>query len=98
MFAVSGDLNRNEVLQIKSFINNGKKIIIVLNKIYAWNKQELNAVIKNINSKLPKELNIPVIINTGNNIKMYIVHIMYALSKFLGSTICNSRFARVAPV
>ncbi len=72
LFAVSGDLNRNEVIKINSFIKDGKKIIIILNKIDIWNKNELTEIIQNIQSKLPKDLNIPVIINSGNNIKHYI--------------------------
>ena len=72
LFAVTGDLNRNEVIKINSFIKDGKKILIVLNKIDNWNKNELTEIIKNIKSKLPKDLKIPVIINSGNNIKNYI--------------------------
>ena len=72
LFAVAGDLNRKEVTKINEFINNGKKIIIVFNKIDLWNKGELREIIKNINSKLPKDLKIPVIINSGNNIKNYL--------------------------
>ncbi len=72
LFAVTGDLNRNEVIKINSFIKDGKKIIIVLNKIDNWNKNELTEILKNIKSKLPKDLKIPVIINSGNNIKNYI--------------------------
>ena len=72
LFAISGDLNRNEINKIKLFVNNGKKIIIVLNKINNWDKNELKEIMKNIKTKLPKNLKIPVIINSGNNIKNYI--------------------------
>ncbi len=72
LFAVAGDLNRNEVIKINSFIKDGKKIIIVVNKIDIWNKNELKEIIKNIKSKLPKDLKIPVIVNSGNKIKNYI--------------------------
>jgi len=33
LFIISGDLNRNELNEINSFIKDGKKIILILNKI-----------------------------------------------------------------
>ena len=73
LFTTSGDLNRQEINKINYFVNNGKKIIIILNKINNWNRNELEVIMKNIKSKLPKKLKIPVITNSGNNIKNYIV-------------------------
>nr|WP_245152880.1 GTP-binding protein [Prochlorococcus marinus] len=72
LFLVSGDLNRNELSEIRSFIKDGKKIIVILNKIDLFNKNELKEIIENIKSKLPKDLNIPIIINHENNLKNYI--------------------------
>jgi len=72
LFVVSGDLNRNEVGEISSFIKDGKKIFIVLNKIDLLKKNELNEIIENINSKLPKDLNIPIIINYENDLENYL--------------------------
>ena len=69
LFAVAGDLNRNELKKINSFISNGKKIIIILNKIDIWKEKELNEILKNINLKMPKNLKIPIILNSGTNIK-----------------------------
>ena len=83
LFAVSGDINRNEVKEINSFINNGKKIIIIVNKIDIWHGNELKEIIKNINSKLPKEIKIPIIINSGNNIKNYIAEIINRYGEIL---------------
>jgi len=60
LFIVSGDLNRNELNEINSFIKDGKKIILILNKIDLFNKNELKEIIENIKFKLPKDLNIPV--------------------------------------
>ena len=40
LFVVSGDINRNEVNEIDSFIKNGKKIIVILNKIDLMNNKE----------------------------------------------------------
>ena len=37
LFIVSGDLNRNELSEISSFIKDGKKIIVILNKIDLFN-------------------------------------------------------------
>jgi len=71
LFIISGDLNRNELNEISSFIKDGKKIIIILNKIDLFNKNELKEIIENIKFKLPKDLNIPIIINYENNVKNY---------------------------
>ena len=38
LFIVAGDINRNEVSEISSFIKDGKKIIIILNKIDLYEK------------------------------------------------------------
>jgi len=76
LFIVSGDLNRNELNEISSFIKDGKKIILILNKIDLFNKNELKEIIENINFKLPKDLNIPIIINHENNLKNYITKII----------------------
>jgi len=76
LFVVSGDLNRNELSEISSFIKDGKKIILILNKIDLLNKNELKEIIENIKFKLPKDLNIPIIINNGNNLKNYIAKLI----------------------
>ena len=76
LFIISGDLNRNELSEISSFIQDGKKIILILNKIDLFNKIELKEIIENINFKLPKDLNIPIIINHENNLKDYMTKII----------------------
>ncbi len=76
LFIVSGDLNRNELSEISSFIKNGKKIIVILNKIDLYNKNELEEIVENIKFKLPKDLNIPIIINNENNLKNYITELI----------------------
>ena len=76
LFIISGDLNRNELSEINSFIQDGKKIILILNKIDLFNRIELKEIIENINFKLPKDLNIPIIINHENNLKNYITKII----------------------
>ena len=76
LFIVSGDLNRNELNEISSLIKDGKKIIVILNKIDLFNKNDLKEIIGNIKFKLPKDLNIPVILNHGNNLKNYLTKII----------------------
>ena len=76
LFIVSGDLNRNELKEISSLIKDGKKIIVILNKIDLFNKNDLKEIIGNIKFKLPKDLNIPIILNHGNNLKNYLTKII----------------------
>jgi len=83
LFMISGDLNRNELNEISSFIKDGKKIILILNKIDLFNKNELKEVIENIKFKLPKDLNIPIIINNGNNLKNYIAKLINQYGEIL---------------
>jgi len=83
LFIVSGDLNRNELSEIRSFIKDGKKIIVILNKIDLFSNDELKEIIENIKFKLPKDLNIPVIINHENNLKNYITKIINQYGEIL---------------
>jgi len=76
LFLVSGDLNRNELNKISSLIKDGKKIIIIFNKIDLFNKNDLKEIKENIKSKLPKNLNIPIILNNGINLKNYLTKII----------------------
>ena len=76
LFIVSGDINRNELSEINSLIKDGKKIIVILNKIDLFKKNELKEVIENIKFKLPKDSNIPIIINHKNNLNHYITKII----------------------
>ncbi len=76
LFLVSGDLNRNELNKISSLIEEGKKVIIILNKIDLFNKNDLKEIIENIKSKLPKDLKIPIILNNGKNLKNYLTKII----------------------
>ena len=76
LFIVSGDINRNELSEINAFIKDGKKIIVILNKIDLFKKNELKEVIENIKFKLPKDSNIPIILNHKNNLNHYITKII----------------------
>ena len=83
LFVVAGDINRNEVSEMNSFIKDGKKIIVLLNKIDLLQKQELKEIIENIKTKLPKDLNIPVIINHENNLEKYLAKIINQYGEML---------------
>ncbi len=83
LFIVSGDLNRNELSEISSFIKDGKKIVVIFNKIDLFNKNELKEIIENIKYKLPKNLNIPIIINNENNLKNYITTLVNQYGEIL---------------
>jgi len=83
LFVVAGDINRNEVTQINSLIKDGKKIIVILNKIDLFKKNELEEIIENIKFKLPKDLNIPIIINHKNNLKNYLTKIINQYGEIL---------------
>ncbi len=72
LFVVAGDINRNEVKEINSFIKDGKKLVVILNKIDLLKTNEVKEIIENIKFKLPKDLDIPIIINHKNNLKNYI--------------------------
>ena len=76
LFIVAGDVNRNEMSQINSFINNGKKIILILNKIEAWNVKDLKNIVNNIKFKLPQNISIPIIFNSRNNIEKEITDLL----------------------
>ncbi|MDC3119076.1 GTP-binding protein [Prochlorococcus sp. AH-716-K03] len=88
LFTISGDINRNEVSQINSFIKNGKKIILVLNKIDIWNNRDLRNILKNIRLKLPKNINIPIILNSKNNLKNQITDLIQRYGESLLTINC----------
>jgi len=83
LFVVAGDINRNEISEISAFIKDGKKIIIVLNKIDLLKKEDLKEIIENIKLKLPKDLNIPIIINNENNVRNYLANIVNQYGEIL---------------
>ncbi|MBO8221616.1 GTP-binding protein [Prochlorococcus marinus] len=83
LFVVAGDINRNEVSEISSFIKDGKKIILILNKIDLFKQKGLKEIIENIKLKLPSDLNIPIIINHENNLTNYITKIINQYGKTL---------------
>ena len=65
LFTVAGDLNRGELSELNYLINNGKKIIIILNKIDIWNNKEIHTILENIRDKLPRNIIIPIVVNSN---------------------------------
>ena len=85
LFVVSGDLNRNEVKAMNLLIKNGKKIIIIFNKVDIWQCSDIENIVTNIKLKLPKDISIPVIFNSSkyynnndinNNLNEYLINII----------------------
>ena len=73
LFIVTGDLNRNELSELDYLISNGKKVIIIFNKIDIWTYEELKTILINIKHKLPNNKKIPIIIHSEkkcNSIKI----------------------------
>ena len=91
LFVVAGDLNRMELSELNYLINNGKKIIIVLNKIDIWNSKELKTILENIKNKLPKNIKLPIIINS--NKKYNSIRIIESLNDYLMRTIYRSGYS-----
>ena len=85
LFIVAGDLNRSELSELNFLINNGKKIILILNKIDIWKNEEINTILKNIRNKLPKNIIIPIVINS--NKKYTSIRINESLNAYLMKTI-----------
>jgi len=61
IFVTSGDLNRQELDKLLWLIKQGKNIIIIINKIDIWAKEETNIIKNNIREKLPINCKIPII-------------------------------------
>ena len=61
LFATSGDLNRQELDKVLWLIKQGKHLIIIINKIDIWGKEEIKIIKENIRKKLPINCKIPII-------------------------------------
>ena len=61
LFITSGDLNRQELDKILWLIKRGKNIILVINKIDIWGREEIKIIKENIREKLPINCSIPII-------------------------------------
>ena len=61
LFTTSGDLNRQELDKLLWLIKQGKNIIIIINKIDIWGREEIKIIKENIRKKLPINCKIPII-------------------------------------
>ena len=61
LFATSGDLNRQELDKLLWLIKQGKNVIIIINKIDTWGRNEIKLIKDNIKEKLPINCKIPII-------------------------------------
>ena len=61
LFATSGDLNRQELDKLLWLIKQGKNIIIIINKIDMWGREEIKIIKDKIREKLPINCKIPII-------------------------------------
>ena len=70
LFVTSGDLNRQELDKLLWLIKQGKNIIIIINKIDIWAKEEIKIIKDNIKKKLPLNCKIKIISYTIKNKKL----------------------------
>ncbi len=61
LFTTAGDLNRQELDKLLWLIKQGKNIIIIINKIDTWGRDEIKIIKENIRTKLPINCKIPII-------------------------------------
>ena len=80
IFIISGDINRNELKELSSFINCDKKVVIVFNKADNFNNIDIRNISLKIKQILPNKLEIPIIINSNkkndNKLRSYILNIL----------------------
>ena len=61
LFTTAGDLNRQELDKLLWLIKRGKNLIIIINKIDIWGRDEIKIIKENIRTKLPINYKIPII-------------------------------------
>ena len=61
LFTTAGDLNRQELDKLLWLIKQGKNLIIIINKIDIWGKDEIKIIKENIRTKLPINCKIPIV-------------------------------------
>ncbi len=61
LFTTAGDLNRQELDKLLWLIKKGKNLIIIINKIDTWGRDEIKIIKENIRIKLPINCKIPII-------------------------------------
>ena len=61
LFTTAGDLNRQELDKLLWLIKQGKNLIIIINKIDIWGRDEIKIIKENIRRRLPINYKIPII-------------------------------------
>ena len=57
LFVLDGDISSTELTALKTLLNKGKPIQIILNRCDQWTKDEQNQLIKSIKKRLPSGIN-----------------------------------------
>ncbi len=71
LFVTSGDLNRKELDKLLWLVKQGKKLIIIINKIDTWGKEEIQIIKDKIREKIRVVNEIPIITNTTKGKNLY---------------------------
>ncbi len=87
IFIIAGDPNRNEIKELNSFINNGKKIILIFNKIDNYESIDIKNITKKIKRIFTKN-NLPIILHSSKNsnkykLKDYFYNLVYEIGENL---------------
>jgi len=67
LFITSGDLNRSELKNLLFLLKQGKNVIIIINKIDIFKREEIQIIKNKIIEKLPINCKIPIITNSIKN-------------------------------
>ena len=77
LFVTSGDLNRQELNKLFLLITQGKNIILIINKVDIWEKEEIKIIKNNIREKLQINCKIPIITNSTKDNDLSNKHKIY---------------------
>ena len=71
IFIIAGDPNRNEIKELNSFIHNGKKVILIFNKIDNYESIDVKNITKKIKRIFTKNNQLPIILHSIKNSNKY---------------------------
>ncbi len=84
IFIIAGDPNRNEIQKLTSLINNGKKLIIIFNKVDTFTTNDIKTISLKIKKNLPLDQKVPIFINANkNNLKEYLFNLLEEIGENL---------------
>ena len=84
IFIIAGDPNRNEIQKLTSLINNGKKLIIIFNKVDTFTTNDIKTISLKIKKNLPLDQKVPIFINANkNNLKEYLFNLFEEIGENL---------------